>query len=68
MNATANLLSRYEQAYNNNYVDIDEEGGVIVATEANDPTLADDLVASLPAIVLAAGHGVILGALGKLAY
>lgn len=64
--ATRTLLERYRFAQEAGCIDIDENGGVVVDKSANDPNLADDLVAALPAQVLAAGHGVIIGALGGL--
>ena len=64
---TETLLERYKSAVNAGAIDIDDDGGVRVdGPSINDRSLADDLVAKLPATILASGHEAILTALGGL--
>jgi hypothetical protein len=57
------LLERFDRAESDGKIDISEEGGVLPIVA--DPTLADELVARLPANILASGSGAIRNALRK---
>lgn len=56
------LLRRFQNAASAGKIDINEEGGVTVDPEF-DPDLANDLVVSLPAHILASGEGAVINAL-----